>query len=218
MFINAAFSQPAVFTWVRAFLDDGYSAIKKAVVRELDVREGVLDLGCGTGQFCALFPRESYWGVDASSQYIAYARKKHPGYRFMVEDAAHLRMQKKVHQALIVGVLHHLPDEKVKKILESAFRALLTGGRLLIFEDIHLERFNPIGKLVKKFDVGKHIRTHQSYGGLYRQYFDVVKEYTLSCGIADYSVYALEKPFSFAKEKPLGKRKALRKEHERQSL
>lgn len=191
--IDTLFSHPAIFTGVRAFLDDGYAAIKKAIARELDVGKGVLDIGCGTGQFCGLFPREVYVGVDASSAYLAYARKRHPGYRFAVGDAAHLRIQKKFSQALIVGVLHHLPDAQVQKILEAASRALLKDGRLLIFEDIHRERFNPVGKLVKKFDVGKHIRTHREYGNLYQQYFEVVTNYILSCGIADYSVYVLEK-------------------------
>lgn len=192
-FIDSVFSHPAIFTCVRVVLDDGYHAVQKAIFRELDVGKSVLDLGCGTGQFCALFPREGYFGVDAFPQYIAYARKKHPGYRFVVGDAAHLHMQKKVPQVLIVGVLHHLPDENVRKILEIASHVLLRDGKLLIFEDIYRERFNPVGKLVKKFDVGKHIRTHQAYGELYRHSFAVLKDYRLSCGIADYSVYVLEK-------------------------
>jgi len=191
--IDDVFAHPVIFSFVRAFLDDGYAAIKKKIMEEMHAGEGVLDLGCGTGQFCGLFPRESYVGIDASVRYLAYARKKHPGYRFVVGDAAQLRVRNKVWQVLIVGVLHHLPDEKAMKILEAASRALLKGGRLLVFEDVDLERFNPVGKLVKKFDVGKHIRRHQEYGGLYRAHFDVVKDFTLSCGIADYSVYVLEK-------------------------
>ena len=191
--INTVFSRPAIFTWVRAFLDDGYSVIKKVIVRELEMEKSVLDLGCGTGQFCGLFSREQYLGIDASSRYLSYAGKKHPSYRFVVGDAAHLHLQKKVHQVLILGVLHHLPDEKVKKVLAAASGSLLREGRLLIFEDIHRERFNPVGGLVKKFDVGKYIRTHQKYGELYRNSFEVVKDFTLSCGIADYSVYILEK-------------------------
>lgn len=191
--IDAVFSRPALFTSVRAFLDDGYAAVEKAIARELDMAKGVLDIGCGTGQFCMLFPREYYLGVDASAEYVRYARRKHPGYQFLVGDAAHLRVQKKFPQGLIVGVLHHLPDEKAERVLESASRALLKEGKLLIFEDIYLERFNPVGKLVKKFDVGKHIRTHRGYGKMYQEYFEVVTNYILSCGIADYSVYVLEK-------------------------
>lgn len=45
----------------------------------------VVDLGCGTGLLLDLvrIPPERYVGVDISAGMLEYARKKHPGYRFV---------------------------------------------------------------------------------------------------------------------------------------
>jgi len=51
----------------------------------------VLDVGCGTGLLLDVLPAitaHRYVGVDVSAGMVRVARAKHPGYRFVVADAA----------------------------------------------------------------------------------------------------------------------------------
>lgn len=52
-----------------------------------------LELGCGTGIFHRFFEPGTYVGVDVDSGRIELARKFHPGYEFIVGDAAALDPQ-----------------------------------------------------------------------------------------------------------------------------
>ena len=95
---------------------------------------------------------------------------------------------------LICGLFHHLNDNDVLKILESSYKMSKNNGSLLVMEDIPTRsKFNFLGKIVQKFDVGKFIRKHEEYGRLYSSRFNIVKDYKMRTGVNDYSVYVLQK-------------------------
>lgn len=191
--IDKLFSNPIVFSTVRGVLDNNFKGVKLCIQRELDTRGFTLDLGCGTGDFSVLFPSDKYLGIDVSKSYIDYAKKKYKNYSFLVGDATNMNFDMKFDNVLILGMLHHLRDDEIRTILSLLCKILKRKGVLLIIEDIpHFRAENLLGILVRKFDVGKFIRSHEEYGLLYKRYFNITKSYTTKSGIARYSVYVLK--------------------------
>lgn len=191
--INKIFSNPTIFIVVRRILENNFKGEKKAIKEELNVDGKTLDIACGTGEFCVYFDKNNYLGVDLSKKYIDYARKKY-GYNFQVADATKMKINSEFDNILICGLFHHLNDSNVLKILDSARRMIKKDGRVLVIEDIPTRsRLNLLGKLVQTFDVGKFIRKHEKYGELYKDKFNIVKDYKMRTGVNDYSVYVLRR-------------------------
>ena len=191
--INKIFSNPSIFIIIRRILENNFKGEKNVIKKELNLDGETLDVGCGTGEFCTLFRKEKYLGIDLSEKYIEYARKKY-GYNFKVIDAAKMGIEEKFENILVCGIFHHLDDASVAKVLESAKKMLKDEGILLVIEDTPTRaKWNLIGKIVQHFDVGKFIRKHEVYGELYKKEFKISKLYTMMSGVNDYSVYVLQK-------------------------
>src|SRR3989344_7997505 len=151
--IDKTFANPGIFVVIRRILDNNFKKVKNCIGKELNLCGSTLDIACGTGDFCILFDKSKYLGVDISERYINYAKRKYNDYRFEVMDATKIKLKPGFDNILICGVLHHLDKESMLKILDSAKKVLKKDGRVLILEDIPSnKRFNPIGKIIKKFD------------------------------------------------------------------
>ena len=78
-------------------------------------------------------------------------------------------------RAMAIGVLHHLPDSSVLKILKNA-RAVLKPGAKLITMDGYLEKGQSfIARMLLSMDRGKHVRTQEGYVSLARSVFGRVE-------------------------------------------
>jgi len=59
----------------------------------MDAPAGIIDLGCGPGNstevIAARFPETAITGFDSSTDMIATARERHPGWRWITGDIAH---------------------------------------------------------------------------------------------------------------------------------
>ncbi|MBF4579387.1 class I SAM-dependent methyltransferase [Frigoribacterium sp. VKM Ac-2530] len=110
----------------------------------------VLDLGCGPGHWTAFLAGRDGAGLDVSGvdpvpAFVRHARRTHPGVRYEVGSAEHLRAA----DGSIAGVLawyslvHHAPDG-IEEPLREITRVLQPGGRLLVgfFEAPALESFD----------------------------------------------------------------------------
>lgn len=191
--INKIFSAPRIFITVRRILENNFKGEKEIIRKELKTQGKTLDIACGTGEFCTLFSKEGYLGIDLSEKYITYAKQHYP-YNFQVQDATKMNIHSEFDNILICGVFHHLSDQDVLTILESAKKMLKSDGTLLVMEDIPTRsNLNFIGKLVQHFDVGKFIRKQEEYGKLYQQKFTISKNYMMRSGVNDYSVFVLKK-------------------------
>src|SRR5262249_54871246 len=106
---------PVLFIFLRGILENNFKAIR-AVIRK-DLKAGAvrtLDLGCGPGAFSDLFESGDYVGVDMNKRYIAYAQRARKG-TFIAGDARKVELPDgRFDQALIFGLLHHLPDDDVR--------------------------------------------------------------------------------------------------------
>jgi ubiquinone/menaquinone biosynthesis C-methylase UbiE len=131
--------------------DDKWWELFELVVREADLRgQRVLDAGCGTGRFvAALAPHASVWGIDASSEMLAVARKRVPAnVKLKLARAENPPFKESWFDRVVYWLVIHLLDR------EAAFRAarrlLAPGGRACVvtfdstyFSDFWLNRYFP---------------------------------------------------------------------------
>jgi SAM-dependent methyltransferase len=147
-------------------------------------------LGCGTGANASHFRPEAYVGVDPHPRYISRARAKKSRYRFEVADGRSLPFADGSFEAvLIAGVIHHLDDDSARSVLEESRRVLVPGaGVLLMIEAIPPpNRWNWIGRIVRKLDEGDFILPSEHYIEMAREVFGqgAVRHYPMSTGVCD---------------------------------
>jgi ubiquinone/menaquinone biosynthesis C-methylase UbiE len=187
--VETVSDHPVLFIFFRSLLENDFKAIRALVRRELRLGQGLrsLDLGCGPGAFADLFEGDDYVGVDLNRRYIEHARRSRKG-AFVVGDARRLELpERRFDQALIFGLLHHLPDADVHAVLAECRRVLEPGGRLLVIEDIpSVSRLNLIGHLIHRVENGEHIRPPEGYRRLYSEAARIEREEVLKSGICDY--------------------------------
>ena len=199
-------SRPTFWNLFRRILEFNFREEKRVIGRELlpfaseARREGrrprVLDLGCGTGELAPVFLKHGYeyTGIDIAPERIAYARKTYRKGRFHVMDAGALRYPDgHFDQILVTGVLHHLSDDEVRRIVGEMQRVLRPGGRALVMEDIALRgSMNLLGALVHLADAGAYIRRPHEYTPLFRPQLSLRTTYPVRCGVCDYQAFVLE--------------------------
>ncbi len=152
----------------------------------------ILDVPCGTGEFCKLFNAASYIGIDISKEYIEYAKKTY-NRAFYCMDARKSGFDNFYFDyILILGLLHHLDMSSVASVLEEIKRILKKDGRVLLIEDAPITyKWNFIGKFLQRYDVGNNIRVAEEYNKIIGKYFVVDKYYPIRNGFWNYSVFAL---------------------------
>jgi SAM-dependent methyltransferase len=189
--VHALAEEPRAFDVLRWILEAGYKG-EKDVLRKERITEAasVLDLGCGTGAMAVHFRPESYVGVDTNPRYIARARATKSRYRFEVTDGRSLPFADGSFDAvLIIGVIHHLDGDSARSVLQETSRVLVPGtGVLLMIEAVPARnRWNLIGRAVRRLDEGDFIRPPEHYVEMARELFgqEAVRDYPMSSGVCD---------------------------------
>jgi SAM-dependent methyltransferase len=199
-------ARPTLWNLFRRILELNFREEKRVIARELMPealrmrRQGhtprVLDLGCGTGELAPVFFKAgySYVGIDIEAERIAYARKTHRRGKFHVMDATALKYPDgHFDQILVTGVLHHLSDDEVRRIVREMRRVLRPGGRALVMEDIALRgSLNLLGALVHLADAGAYIRRPGEYAPLFTPDLNLLNTYPVRAGVCDYQAFVLE--------------------------
>ena len=154
------YGRDAIARIVRALppVERAYSRVRFSILRPkllsvmdlLLTDEGrILDVGCGFGLFAAYFgqthPRRRIVGVDPDARRIGIARRvaERVGtheHRFMVGDVrdAGLESEGPFDAAYVLDVMHHLPKDDQRRVLERLRDVLVPGG-MLIVKDITTE-------------------------------------------------------------------------------
>jgi SAM-dependent methyltransferase len=169
-----------------------YRVVKKIIKKEIlkNNNLSVLDMGCGTGTLAGLFTKNTYLGIDIDEDAVRQAGKKFPGYKFKAGDAANFKTDRKFDTVLVVGVLHHLTDENVKKVAQRINSLLNKNGKVLIIEATHpLETHNVLGLLLRKIDRGSYVRSIGEYAKLLMDRLSLEKKYEQKGGLLDYAVF-----------------------------
>lgn len=193
--IDALAGNPKIFIWLRRILENNFKEQKKAVKNYFYGREKnrVIDIGCGTGEFSVFFDPQNYTGVDIEPAYIRYAKKNYQG-KFLIADATKLPFtDESFDTAVILGVLHHLPDDKCVQIFNEIRRVLKNGAGALVLEDVADSADNKITKILHNLDKGNFIRSAEKYRDLLNSYFKIIKNFKIKSGLCPYQVFILEK-------------------------
>lgn len=103
----------------------------------------ILDLGCGKGLMSAYLAKQGAHvvGVDIGSDLVAFANQVAHGNnvrcKFITTSANKLPLPDEHFDSVIVlGVLHHLPEEDIAPTIQEIYRVLKDGGICFIHESI----------------------------------------------------------------------------------
>jgi SAM-dependent methyltransferase len=135
----------------RAYSRVRFSILRPKLLSVMDLLladEGrILDVGCGFGLFAAYFgqthPGRRIVGVDPDVRRIGIARdvaarlalREH---EFVVGDVRDAPLSGPFDGAYVLDVMHHLPRDDQRRVLER-LRALLVPGGVLVVKDITTE-------------------------------------------------------------------------------
>lgn len=110
----------------------------------------VLDLGCGDGLssvfFRKYFKNVQYTGIDVSKESIRQAQKlAGRNVRFLVYDGKRIPYAENTFDVILAAcVLHHVPQEEHRNLLEECRRVMKENGSTYVFEH------NPVNPVTRK--------------------------------------------------------------------
>jgi SAM-dependent methyltransferase len=154
----------------------GSDRLRRLCVDCLEPREGerILDVGCGVGYVLDYMPRVAYYGFDTNSRYIEYARRRFAGRgSFYCEDLAprHLTALPPIDGALLLGLLHHVPDDVAETIVDLVCRALAPNGRMVTLDPCFEKHGSAVARYVASSDRGAYVRHQPGYLALVSRRF-----------------------------------------------
>ena len=137
--------------------------------RRMDRRDmrTVLDVGCGPGTNAAHFAHLDYTGIDINGDYIASARRRHPG-RFVVGDVTDPAVlpDDRYDCVLMNSLLHHLDDASVRALLGRLGRLVAPGGAVHILDLVLPAHWNA-ARALARLDRGRYARPLAAWRGLF---------------------------------------------------
>lgn len=159
----------------------GYDQSIRRIVRDhIRPYEGmkILDIGCGTGFILNYLPeRVGYTGIDYSSEYIGHARREYGERGTFIQgditDVADTPMGP-FDEAIAIGLLHHLPDDKADDVFSLAHRSLSPGGRFVTVDPCYREGQSSVARFIISRDRGTHVRREEGYREIALKRFDRV--------------------------------------------
>jgi SAM-dependent methyltransferase len=172
-------NHPIVYKIVQKIMS-GTSFRKKVIVKNIfKEKVKILDIGCGPAEILDYVPNAEYYGFDIDKRSINFARKKYQNdnhhffcKRFVKKD---LKNIPKVDYVILFGIIHHLTDLEVKKILYLCKLAMKKNAKLLAVDPIYINKQNIIAKFIVSKDRGMNVRTKNQYLKLARTNFKSIK-------------------------------------------
>jgi len=144
--------------------------------------ERILDLGCGTATILSVMPNVEYTGIDNNPNYIekAVSRFGHRG-KFICADLNDeiVKSLGTFDKILLLGVMHHLPDESIKQTMALIPKLLRPQGVLITKDSAFEENQHPIARIMARMDRGRFVRSTDDYVDLIQSKLTVVDQITL---------------------------------------
>ena len=159
--------------WQRPFVASKLSPVWRHNDRA-SVRR-VLDVGCGPGTNSSEFIGLDYLGVDLNPSYVAYARRRHEGARFVVADVRTDAVpgEGSYDFVLVNSLLHHLDDVAVGSLLADLHRYVSEDGHIHVI-DLELPEQRGIPRTLAHGDRGDHPRSLPAWRKLFAAHFEEV--------------------------------------------
>lgn len=138
----------------------------------------VIDIGCGPGYIVKHLPDGvEYMGFDVDPSYIAHANEKFGNRgRFFCRlfDAAAARDFGPADIVMMLGVLHHIPDDELAETLQNVRSALRPGGLLLSLDGCYRTGQSAFRKWMLDKDRGRFVRDESGYRKVLSNAFESV--------------------------------------------
>ena len=156
------------------------TTFRKKIVQKFITKKDVkiLDIGCGPAEILDSLPKVKYFGYDTNPIYIKHAKKKYGGRgKFFCKKFTNKDLKKlpKFDYVLLLGILHHLNDNEIKKLMMLLKKILKKSGSIITEDPIYVKSQNPIAKFIIKMDRGNDVREKHEYILLAKKYFKKIK-------------------------------------------
>ena len=191
--INKLSNKLILFVYLRKIIELNFVFIKRILNYEINNRSKtikILDLGCGSGEMSRFFEDLDYKGIDLNSKYIEFAKNIYKN-DFEVMNAQNLKFENNTFDyVVVIGVLHHIDDENCNIILNEIKRVIKDTGKIIIIEDVNTQsKIDLLGNIIRKLDVGNHIRTEKEWFKLLSKKLNIKKQYRFKSFIPTYEVF-----------------------------
>ncbi len=154
----------------------GTSFRKKIIINNIKKRRiNVLDIGCGPAEILNYIPNANYYGFDIDKRSIKYAKKKYKrkNHHFFCKrfEQKELIRLPKFDFIILFGILHHLENSEIKKLLYLCKKKMKKNSKLLTEDPIFLKKQNFIAKFLIRHDRGINVREKKEYLNLVKKHF-----------------------------------------------
>lgn len=161
------------YSWRRKVINDLVAPI-------LTVGDRFIDIGCGTGDILQCLPHDvSYFGFDRNPAYIEAARSRFfdRDARFECESVGQESSENypKFDVAIAFGLMHHLDDADVIKLLQTARNVLTEEGVLFLLDPVFVSSQSKLARFIVSKDRGQNVRTLDGYRELCKRVFSCVE-------------------------------------------
>lgn len=175
--IHRLLSSPLFYSLFQTIMS-GFN-IRKKIVKEIIRKKNanILDIGCGPGEILEFLPKSKYYGYDTNKKYISYAKLKYGDKgKFFCKKFTSKEIKKlpKFDYVLFLGIMHHLSDFELNRLLNFSEKAIKKGGKLVTLDPIFVKNQNTFARFIIDSDRGKNIRTERQYKKLIRKKFNKI--------------------------------------------
>ena len=152
------------------------TSFRKKIVKKYITKHNVkvLDIGCGPAEILDTLPEIKYYGFDINPIYINSAKKKYENKgkffckKFTNKNTKYLP---KFDHVLLLGVLHHLSDQEINKLMLNIKKVLKRKGNIITLDNIFINKQNLIAKFLIQMDKGENVRSKTGYLNILKNHF-----------------------------------------------
>ena len=152
------------------------TSFRKKIVKKYITKHNVkvLDIGCGPAEILDTLPEIKYYGFDINPIYINSAKRKYENKgkffckKFTNKNTKYLP---KFDHVLLLGVLHHLSDQEINKLMPNIKKVLKRKGNIITLDNIFINKQNFIAKFLIQMDKGENVRSKKGYLNILKNHF-----------------------------------------------
>jgi ubiquinone/menaquinone biosynthesis C-methylase UbiE len=132
--------------------------------------QNILDFGCGTGKIVKSlhnFSNIKYFGIEPNAKYVIGGKNRYSQYlnvQFYTGSLEVLEIISEKFDTIIVSaVLHHLHVESWSKIINTLYKRLKPGGKIVLLDNVFHPNQNLIAKFLIRLDRGISVVSIDQY-------------------------------------------------------